>query len=166
MVIGEFTSTAAVVGRQKIANQVGLATTAQNAAAGSFAAMRDASIDPGNRVRMRDRGASVIAANPQLQPLYARMQDDVQRNGFRLAVGTLASGEYTEAGMRNSLSKTSGEIVGFDAGVAAFTGRPSAFTQSTAPASSGDGGGVPRVAIIGGAALVVGVAAFFVLRKR
>lgn len=163
MVIGEFTSTATSVGRTKAG--VGLATTAQNA--GSFAAMRDASIDAGQRVRMRDRGASVIANNPQLQPLYARMPDDVQRNGFRLAVGTLASGEFSEAGMRNSLSTTSGERIGFDAGVAAFTGRPSAFTQSTAPASSGEAdGGVPRVAIIGGAALVVGVAAFFVLRKR
>lgn len=160
MVIGEFTSTATSVGRTKVG--VGLATTAQNA--GSFSAMRDASIDPGNRVRMRDRGASVIAANQNLQPLYARMQDDVQRNGFRLAVGTLASGEYTEAGMRKTISPQ--EAVGFDAGVTAFTGRAS-LTQSTAPAaSSGDDGGVPRVAIIGGAALVVGVAAFFVLRKR
>ena len=166
MVIGEYTSVASHVGRVK-ATGPGLATTA--VASGSFAAMRDASIDAGQRVRMRDRGASVIAANPNLQAAMAQLgTNEVLRNGFKLAVGTLASGEYTQAGMRASLSTTSGEQSGFDAGVAAFTGKPSPFlTQSTAPSSSSSDEGIPRAALIGGAALLVvgGAIAFIKLRK-
>lgn len=179
MVIGEFTSTAARVGRTPTG--AGLATTAQVAAAGSFAAMRDASIDPGIRVQMENRGKSIVTANPNLQrAIQALGSDAVAVRGFNIAVGVLGSGEYTQAGMRANLAAavdpvtgarrdpaaTASILAGFDAGVTAFTGRGSLVQGPGSPSSGSEDGGVPRAVVIGGAALVVGVAAFFVLRRR
>lgn len=158
MVIGEFTSTAASVGRTKAPAIVATSP-------GSFVAMNDAQIDAGWRVEMARKGSEEIARNPRFSAAAQQFATDADGlRGFAIAIGTLSSGRFSAAGMRATLNP--GSQRGFDAGAAVFRGASSGLTQGPGAPSSADDGGIPRVAIIGGVALVVGAAAFFFLRKR
>lgn len=132
MVIGEFTSTAASVGRTKAPAIVATSP-------GSFAAMNDAQIDPGWRVEMARKG-SEIARNPRFAAAAQQFATDADGlRGFAIAIGTLSTGRFSAAGMRATLN--AGSQRGFDAGVSVFRGASSGLTQGPAPSSSDEGGG-------------------------
>ncbi len=177
MVIGETVQAAWVtkVGRTQPADMLRASDTS------SFAALRSASIGPGERDAMQRKGAEIISKNPALSSQHANIQaasPDAAR-GFRYAVGTLASGDYSQAMMRENLETGASygvipptvnraqqaEVVrGFDAGAIAFRGGPALVQGPALP--SGASEGIPRAAIIAGGAVLVAGAAFAIIKLR
>ena len=154
--MGDFTSTAASVGRTKTAATV----NPLSKVAVSVSSFAPAPIGPGDRVEMAKRGEAIVASDPKLRAQKAPFPGDAMTGGgttgrgFLIAVGTLSGREYKPEAMRQALGAT--EQVGFDAGVASFRAPSIAVTGSGAPSGGEASSGPSRTTI---AIVAVGIAA-------
>ena len=157
--MGDFTSTAATVGRAK-------AGTSPLSSVAISVATYQPQIGPGERVQMTDRGIAIVNASPTLKRHADGISDPDVRRGFYIAVGTLSGREFKPDAMRATLNAKSQQ--GFDAGVAAFKAPAIAVTGSGAPTSSATEGGPSQTIIIGAVAVVaLGAAAvIYTMRKK